>query len=159
MTDKFKMTQRGYEKLVADLDHLKNVRREEIREYMGKAIADGDLRESAAYDEARMLQSENEAKILELEDRLSRVEIVDPDQNAANSVVGLGATIVIKDQHGKEMTLEIVGSYEVSVSGPVKRISEDSPMGKLLKDRKKGESVSFETPKGKTEYTVMEIRY
>ena len=73
------MTRQGKERLEEQLQYLKTTRREQISEYMGSAIADGDLRESAAYDEARMQQSENEARISELEQQLERALIVEED--------------------------------------------------------------------------------
>ena len=99
------MTQRGYDKLQETLHHLKTTRREQISEYMGKAIEDGDLRESAAYDEARMQQSENEAKIAEIEAQLERAQIMNDDE-IDTSAVGVGATVVVEDAGGKQRTLE-----------------------------------------------------
>lgn len=91
------MTQRGYDKLKETLEYLKTVRREQISDYMGSAIADGDLRESAAYDEARMQQSENESRIVELEDQLERAQIIPED---ASGGIGLGARVVIQAVDG-----------------------------------------------------------
>src|SRR6476661_1217616 len=93
------MTQRGYDKLADTLHHLKTTRREQISENMGRAIADGDLRESAAYDEARMEQSENEARISELEEQLHRAVVVPED---ASGGAGLGAKITVKDEKGQQ---------------------------------------------------------
>ena len=77
MAEKMKMTRKGYDQLKKTIEHLKTTRREQISEDMGVAIADGDLRESAAYDQARLDQSENESRILELEDQLENADVIE----------------------------------------------------------------------------------
>jgi transcription elongation factor GreA len=162
MAEKIKMLPKGLEKLLADLDYLKNVKRAEISENMGIAIADGDLRESAAYDEARMQQSANEARILELEDQLARVEIITLESNKP-TVVGLGARVLVSTGV-KEMELEIVGTYEVNVLNQkdginVRKISEQSPIGQALANHGVGEVIVVQTPKSTTEFTILRIEY
>lgn len=152
---KIQMTRRGYEKLVEDLNYRKTTRREQISEYMGSAIADGDLRESAAYDEARMQQSENEARIVELEDRLSRAVIVEMDEGETR--VGLGAKVVVEDGRGKQHKFEIVGTYEVDVLGG--KISDQSPIGQALAGRGVGETVKITLPKGSQEFKILDVKY
>lgn len=147
------MTQRGYDKLQETLHHLKTTRREQISEYMGKAIEDGDLRESAAYDEARMQQSENEARIADIELQLERAHIIEVDQSA----VGLGAKVKIKAEKGSERTFEIVGVYEVDVLNG--KVSDASPIGQALIGKKKGEVVEVPSPKGVNRFTVVSVEY
>ncbi|WP_102126606.1 transcription elongation factor GreA [Deinococcus planocerae] len=148
------MTQRGYDKLVETLDHLKTTRREQISEYMGSAIADGDLRESAAYDEARMQQSENEARIVEIEDQLERAQIVAED---AAGGAGLGARVRVRDEKGVERQFELVGTYEVDVLN--NRISDASPIGKALSGKRPGQTVTVPLPKGSARFEVLEVTY
>ena len=147
------MTQRGYDKLQETLHHLKTTRREQISEYMGKAIEDGDLRESAAYDEARMQQSENEARIADIELQLERAHIIEVDQSA----VGLGAKVRVKAENGPERTFEIVGVYEVDVLNG--KVSDASPIGQALIGKKKGEIVEVPSPKGVNKFTVVSVEY
>ncbi len=148
------MTQRGYDKLVETLHHLKTTRREQISDYMGSALADGDLRESAAYDEARMQQSENESRIIELDDQLERAVIV---TESAQDGVGLGARVKVKDDKGNERAFEIVGTYEVDVLKG--RISDQSPIGQALAGHRPGDVVTVQLPKGSAKFTLLEVVY
>lgn len=154
--ERIQMTQRGHDKLTETLEHLKTTRREEISEYMGKAIEDGDLRESAAYDEARMQQSENEAKIRDIEAQLEKAVIIN-EAEMDMSAVGLGAQVKIKDAKGNERTFEMVGAYEVDVLKG--KISDASPIGQALMGKKVGEVVPVPLPKGNAEFTVLEVTY
>ncbi|GGL16502.1 transcription elongation factor GreA [Deinococcus radiotolerans] len=148
------MTQRGYDKLVETLHFLKTTKREEISENMGRAIEDGDLRESAAYDEARMQQSENEARISELERQLERALIIEED---ATGGAGLGAKVRVRDAKGKEHQFELVGTYEVDVLKG--KISDASPIGKALAGRRAGEKVTVQLPKGSAEFEILSVDY
>jgi len=154
-TERIQMTRKGYEKLKADLEYLKTVRREQISEYMGSAIADGDLRESAAYDEARMQQSENEARIQELEDRLSRAVIIELDENEKR--IGLGAKVSVEDERGKTHNFEIVGTYEVDVLKG--KISDQSPIGQALTGQPVGKTVKVQLPKGTAQFKILDVKY
>lgn len=148
------MTKRGYDKLRETLEYLKTTRREQISEYMGSAIADGDLRESAAYDEARMQQSENEARILELEDQLERAQIIEED---ASGGAGLGAKVKVRDEKGNERQFELVGTYEVDVLKG--KISDASPIGQALSGKRPGQIVTVQLPKGSATFEVLEVTY
>lgn len=148
------MTQRGYDKLQETLHHLKTVRREQIAENMGRAIADGDLRESAAYDEARMEQSENEARIADLEEQLHRAQIVAED---ASGGAGLGAKIKVRDARGQERQFELVGTYEVDVLKG--KISDASPIGQALSGKHAGETVEVPGPKGSMTFEILSVEY
>ena len=151
---KLPMTRRGHDKLSETLHHLKTTRREQISDYMGSALADGDLRESAAYDEARMQQSENESRIIELEDQLERAVIV---EESAQNGVGLGATVRVRDDKGNERSFEIVGTYETDVLKG--RISDQSPIGQALSGHREGDTVTVQLPKGSAKFTLLEVVY
>lgn len=149
------MTQRGYDKLRETLEHLKTVRREQISEYMGSAIADGDLRESAAYDEARMQQSENESRIVIIEDQLERAQIVPED---ASGGIGLGARVVIQAvEGGPSRTFELVGTFEVDVLKG--KVSDASPIGQALAGKRVGDLVLVPSPRGPKKFKVLEVHY
>lgn len=152
--ERINITQRGYDKLQETLHHLKTVRREEISENMGRAIADGDLRESAAYDEARMQQSENEARIAELEDQLHRAVIIAEDSTGG---AGLGAIIRVRDEKGQERQFELVGTYEVDVLKG--KISDASPIGQALSGKHAGDTVEVPLPKGKAKFEILSVEY
>jgi transcription elongation factor GreA len=154
-TERIQMTRKGYDKLKATLDHLKTERREQISAYMGSALADGDLRESAAYDEARMQQSENEARIMELEDQLGRAQVV--ELNGQQGAVGLGAKVTVQDASGKSIKFEIVGTYEVDVLKG--KISDQSPFGQALHGHRQGDEVTVTMPRGANKYTITEVVY
>jgi transcription elongation factor GreA len=149
------MTQKGFQKLSEDLHQLKTTRRSQIAEYMGTALADGDLRESAAYDEARMQQSENEARIAELEDLLARAEIVNEERSGA-PFIDLGATVEV-ESGGHKHVFEIVGTYEVDVLKG--KISDQSPIGRALQGRVAGDEVAVQTARGTVRYRILEVRY
>ena len=150
---KISITQRGYDRLKETLHHLKTTRREQISENMGRAIEDGDLRESAAYDEARMEQSENEARIRDLEDQLERAVIVEED---AGGGAGLGAKVKVRS--GKtERTFELVGTFEADVRAG--KVSDASPIGQALLGAREGAKVKVPGPKGDMEFVVLEVTY
>lgn len=152
--ERIPMTQRGYDKLQETLQHLKTTRREQISEYMGSAIADGDLRESAAYDEARMQQSENEGRIIEIEHQLERAEIIPEDTTGA---IGLGAKVVVRDDKGNQRQFELVGTYEVDVLKG--KISDASPIGMALHGKHAGDTVELKGPRNTTKFTVVSVDY
>src|SRR5690625_1445481 len=81
---------------------------------MGSAIADGDLRESAAYDEARLLQSENEARIADLEEIIHRAQTVEYEEGE-NAPAALGATLELEQPDGEEVTFYLVGTHEADI--------------------------------------------
>lgn len=136
--ERLAMTQKGYDKLVETLEYLKTTRREEISTYMGKALEDGDLRESAAYDEARMQQSENEARILELEHQLERAYI---KEDIDTGSVSVGAKLTILDHDNKERNLELVGTFEANALEG--KISDISPVGAALMGHVVGDEVEI----------------
>ena len=155
MAEKMKMTRKGFDQLKKTLDYLKTTRREQISDNMGTAIADGDLRESAAYDEARMQQSENEARIAELEYQLESAQVV--EDGGTQEGVGLGARIRVEDASGKQHNFEIVGTYEAdSLKG---KISDQSPIGQALAGQKEGDRVMVQMPRGRQEFKILEVKY
>ena len=139
-------TQEGYDELVKELDYLKTVRREEIKEAIATARSFGDLSENSEYDEARNEQAKTEARIKELEELVNNAQIVDETKIDAN-IVSLGSSVTVYDvEEDEEITYHIVGSNEVN---PVERkISDQSPIGRALMGQKKGTKVVVELPHG-----------
>lgn len=150
------LTPKGLTKIEEELRYLKEEKRQEISDYMGAAIADGDLRESAAYDEARMLQSENEARIADLEELLHRAVVVDAEEGADASA-RLGASLDLEDQDGHAVTFHLVGTHEADVLEG--RISDESPLGRTLVGRKAGDTVELKLGGSATIYAVREVRF
>jgi transcription elongation factor GreA len=139
-------TKEGFEGLVAELDYLKTVRREEIKEQIATARSFGDLSENSEYDEARNEQAKTEARIKELEELVANAQIVD-ESKIDTSIVSLGSEVTVYDvEEDEDIVYNIVGSNEVN---PVERkISDQSPIGKALMGQKAGSSVAVELPNG-----------
>jgi|SRR5690625_100334 len=146
------LTTDGLEKIKEELRYLKEVRRQEISDYMGSAIADGDIRESAAYDDARQQQSANEARIADLEEIVARATVVER-QEGGDAVVTLGAHVTLEDADGGVRTLRLVGTHEADILD--QKISDESPIGKQLVGRRAGEKFTH----GKTTYTIREVNF
>lgn len=149
------ITARGLEDLKEELRYLKDVKRKELSEYMGTALADGDLRESAAYDEARLLQSANETRISDLEELIYRAVVVD-FKEGDEPIGRMGARLTIRDAEGTERVFKLVGSVEANVLNG--SISIESPLGNALLGRKVGDDVTITTRTGaKTVYRVVAV--
>ena len=146
------MTAKGLERLKEQLDYLKEVKRQEITELMGSALADGDLRESAAYDEARMAQSENEVRIADLEEQIARAIIV--EREADDDRADIGASLELEDEKGYREVFHLGGTLEADFLE--NRISDDSDFGRVMKGKRPGDKVEL---KGKFAYKVVAVRF
>lgn len=155
--DKFPITQQGYEKLEKEIKQLKYVERPAIIEAIATAREFGDLSENAEYHAAREKQSFIEGRILDLEGKFSRSEIIDTSKLSADSVK-FGATVkLIDDDTEEENTYHIVGEYEADISK--RRISTQSPLAKALIGKSIGDIVEVATPKGGKAYEIVEISF
>ncbi len=149
------LTKKGYEKLSLELEHLKTVRRREISKAIGTAREHGDLSENAEYDAAKDAQAHNEKRISELEEKLSRVRIIE-DQDIPHGEVLIGATVRLRDldtQEEFEYTLvsEEEADYERNL------ISITSPVGTGLLSHKENEEVAIKVPAGILKYKILKI--
>ncbi len=149
-----KMTARGLDKLKEELRYLNEERRQELADYMGAALADGDISESAAYDEARILQSANEVRIADLEELVHRAVIVEHDPNAA-AVASLGASLTLTSEEGDNIIFHLVGTHEADVLEG--RVSDESPLGRSLVGKRIGDDVTVNMPVGATVYRVVDV--
>lgn len=155
--DKFPITQQGYDKLEQEIKQLKHVERPAIIEAIATAREFGDLSENAEYHAAREKQSFIEGRILDLEDKFSRAEIIDTSKLSTDSVK-FGATVkVIDDDTEEESTYHIVGEYEADITK--KRISTKSPLAKALIGKSIGDIVEVTTPKGGKAFEIIEISF
>jgi transcription elongation factor GreA len=146
------LTAKGLEKIKEELRYLKEERRQELADYMGSAIADGDLRESAAYDEARLLQSANEARIADLEEIVHRAMVVEHEEGA-DAIAGLGANLELEASDGERVLFHLVGTHEADVLE--NRISDESPLGRTLLGKRSGDQVKFNG----VNYKVLGVSY
>ncbi len=156
MEEKSLLTYQGLQKLEAELQELKVVRRKEVAQKIKEAREQGDLSENAEYDAAKDEQRDIEARIEEIEKILKNVEIVS-DEDVDLNVISVGCQVRVLDCAEKEeLQYDIVGSKEAnSLTG---KISNESPMGKALLGAKVGETVKVEMPAGTWKYKVLEIQ-
>ena len=150
---KIKYTVEGYEKLQEELNYLKNVRRQEVKELLKEARSFGDLSENSEYDEARDQQAKVESRIIELEYLIKNAEVIDTE--VVKNIVSLGSTVVIKYKDGTEKQYDLVGSNEVDPFNG--KISDRSPIGMAVLGHKKGETVIIETRSGEKEAVIVDF--
>ena len=145
----------GYKELVEELNYLKTVRREEIKNDIAVARSFGDLSENAEYDEARNEQARTEARIKELEDLIENAVVVD-ESEIDTSVVSLGSVVRVRDEDdGEEMEYSLVGSNEANPL--LGKISDQSPIGKGLMGKKEGAVLQIEAPVGTVTLKVLSV--
>ena len=155
--DKAPITAAGYARMEAELKALKSVDRPAIIVAIAEARAHGDLSENAEYHAAKEKQGFIEGRIKELEDKVSRAEVIDVAALKADSVK-FGATITLIDDDTEEKaTYQIVGEYEADIK--VNRISITAPLARALIGKKVGDSIEVKTPKGEKSYEVLAIKY
>ncbi len=151
------LTPEGYKQLKSELDRLRTEKRREIAERIAAARAFGEIAENAEYDDAKNEQMMLEHRIAQLEERLANARVINP-KDIDTSVVSVGSVVRLRDVDAKE-TVEyfIVGSAEAN---PIERkLSNESPVGKAIMGRKKGETVEVATPRGsKLKFKIMEIK-
>jgi transcription elongation factor GreA len=141
------LTPEGLEKLKAELEDLQTTRRREVAERIKEAREFGDISENSEYDDAKNEQAMLETRILALEEKLRSAQIIDAKE-LSNDVVRVGVIVHVKDEKGKSQPFTIVGSAEADVRAG--RLSNESPVGKALMGRKKGETVEVSLPNGST---------
>ncbi len=147
------LTKQKYEELSHELKDLKNVKRKEVAEALDYARGLGDLSENAEYHEARAEQAEIEERIAKLESILKNSVVVE-DRHGDHAMIG--STVTVEKSDGTKRTFMIVGSAESDMA--VGKISNRSPIGQAVLGKKKGESFSFNSPNGKMEYKVVEVK-
>ena len=149
------MLAEGYEKLTADLQVLRQ-ERPRIVDAIEEARSHGDLSENAEYHAAKERQGQIEAQIAEIEDRVTRAQIIDPASLSGDRVV-FGATVTVLDDNEKKQRYQIVGMTEADARQG--RISYDSPLGRALIGKQVGEEVEVTVPSGDRFYQVKKIEF
>ena len=155
--EKVPMTVEGFQKLEVELQRLKGEERPRIIQAISEARSHGDLSENAEYHSAKEAQGMNEARVADLEDKLSRAEVIDTTK-LSGTTIKFGAVVTLEDDDsGDKVKYRIVGDMEANVREG--RISISSPIARALISKSKGESAEVTTPKGARSYTVLKIEW
>lgn len=149
------MTYEGVKKLEEELEFLKTVKRKEITEKIKVALGFGDLSENAEYTEAKNEQAFVEGRIVQLENLLKNTDVVD-EADMPKGTVGVGCKVKVKDYDlGENIEYYIVGSAEADPMNA--KISNESPVGKALVGKRKGDEVEAQTPAGTIKMKIVSI--
>ncbi|WP_026606815.1 transcription elongation factor GreA [Methylocapsa acidiphila] len=155
--DKFPMTAAGHSALEEELKRRQQVERPRIIQAIAEARSHGDLSENAEYHAAKEAQSLNEGRIAELEDKLSRAEVIDVSKLSGTTIM-FGATVTLVDEDTEEKkTYQIVGETEADVKAG--RVSITSPTARALIGKKIGDSVEVNTPGGGKSYEILNVAF
>jgi transcription elongation factor GreA len=146
------LSKEGLEQIRQELDELVNVRRAEVAARIHEAKEHGDISENAEYEDAKNEQAFVEGRIQSLSALIKNAVVI--DQTHSTTHVQIGSTVTLQSQDGKEKFM-IVGSAEAAPSEG--RISNESPVGRALLGRKKGETVVVTVPAGDTSYKIVSI--
>lgn len=157
MTDKVPMTKLGFERLEDELRNLKGVERPAVIKAIAEAREHGDLSENAEYHAARERQSFIEGRIQELEDKISRAEVIDVSKLDGN-IIKFGATVRLVDSDSEEeVVYQLVGDDESDIKAGLLSIS--SPLARALINKSVKDTVEVNTPKGSKGYEVVGVLY
>jgi transcription elongation factor GreA len=155
--EKLPMTVAGYAALEAELKRRQREERPRIIQAIAEARSHGDLSENAEYHAAKESQSHNEGRIAELEDKLSRADVIDVSK-LSGVTVKFGATVTLIDEDTEaEKRYQIVGDMEADVKSG--KVSISSPISRALIGKKVGDSVEVNTPGGGKSYEIMKIDF
>lgn len=154
---KIPMTAAGYQRLEAELKTLKTVDRPAVIRAISEAREHGDLSENAEYHAAKERQGWIETRILELEDKLRRAEVIDVSKLSGDKVK-FGATVVLADEDtGEESTYQIVGADEADIKSGL--LSITAPLARALVGKAEGDNVEVTTPGGTKAYEIVSVAF
>lgn len=149
------LTKEGLEKLEAELEHLKSVKRQEVAERIKQAIAFGDISENSEYEDAKNEQAFIEGRIANLEKTLKNARLME-DGDIRTDVVSLGSKITLKElKSGREVVVTLVASVECKLKDG--KISDESPVGKAVMGKKVNDEVEVEAPAGIIRYKIIKV--
>ena len=155
--EKLPMTQKGYVALQVELKQLKSEERPAVVVALEEARAHGDLSENAEYHAAKERQAFIEGRVIELEDKVSRAEVIDP-KKVKGKVIRFGATVTVADEDtDQESTYQIVGEDEGDIKGG--KLSVTSPMARALIGKELGDSVEVAAPGGAKAFEVVKVAW
>ncbi len=150
------ITNEGYRKLRARLDHLQRVEMPKIVQAIEEARAHGDISENAEFQAAKEQQGFIHAQISDLQSRMSNLIIVDVSQLSTDHV-SFGSTVVLEDlDNGQKLSYQLVGEDEADPSAG--KISIISPLAAAMKGKKIGDEIQVRTPKGIREFEILDVR-
>ena len=151
------MTADGYARLEEELKHLKGVARPEVIRAIAEAREHGDISENAEYHAARERQSFIEGRLAELEDKISRAEVIDP-ATLSGKQVKFGAHVTLIDEDTEEKSVyQIVGEDEADIKA--KRLAITSPLARALVGKSVGDQVEVTTPGGSRSYEISKVAF
>jgi len=153
--EKYPILADGYQKLTDELKRLRD-ERPRIVDAIEEARAHGDLSENAEYHAAKERQGQVEATVSDLEDKVSRAQIIDPKELSGDKVV-FGATVVLLDEDDKPVKYQLVGEREADAKKG--KISYNSPLGRALIGRVVGDEVELTVPAGDKYYLIKQIEF
>lgn len=153
--EKLPMLAEGYERLAAEIKALRE-ERPRVVDAIEEARAHGDLSENAEYHAAKERQGQIEATIADLEDKITRAQIIDPATLTSDKII-FGATVTLLDDEDKPVKYQIVGPYEADAKGG--RISYNSPLGKALIGKRVDDEIEVTVPSGDKFYLVEKIEF
>jgi transcription elongation factor GreA len=154
---KIPMTATGYQRLEAELKNLKSVERPSVIRAISEAREHGDLSENAEYHAAKERQGWIETRILEVEDKLSRAEVIDVSKLSGDKVK-FGATVVLADEDtDEESTYQLVGADEADIKAGL--LSITAPLARALVGKSTGETVEVSTPSGAKAYEIVSVAF
>lgn len=157
MTDKVPMTLAGFARLEDELRHLKSVERPAVVKAIAEAREHGDLSENAEYTAARERQSFIEGRVMELEDKISRADVIDVTK-LSGKIIKFGATITLVDEDSDEkVQYQIVGQDESDIKDG--RLSITAPLARALIGKTVNDTVEVSTPSGSKSYEVLKVAY
>ncbi len=148
------LTAEGLENLKEELEHLSTARRREVAERIKEAREFGDISENSEYDDAKNEQAMLEAKIASLEEKLRSAQVID-SSDLSTDMVRIGSVVHVKDESGTSTKYTLVGSAEANPAE--RKLSNESPVGKALLGKKRGEEFKVPTPKGQRTLKVTKI--
>jgi transcription elongation factor GreA len=155
--EKLPMTAAGRQRLEEDLKRLKNIERPAVIQAIAAAREHGDLSENAEYHAAKERQSFIEGSVLDIEDKLSRAEVIDVSK-LSGSTVKFGATVILADiETDEESTFQIVGEVESDIKKGLLSIA--APLARALIGKEEGEEVEVNTPGGRKAYEILEVKF
>jgi transcription elongation factor GreA len=150
------LTPEGYERLKTEIEELSTTKRREVAERIRIAREFGDIAENAEYDDAKNEQMLLEHRIATLEERMRDARVISK-KDIAKDVVSIGSKVKLRDVAAKEtVEYHIVGSAEANPAE--NKLSNESPVGKAIIGKKKGETVEVAAPRGKMKFKILEIK-
>lgn len=151
------LTSEGYNKLIDELHYLETKKRREVAERIKQAIGFGDISENSEYDDAKNEQAFVEGRIIQINDVLCTAKVLDGDGEPVRGHVGLGSIVLLEDmEDGEQEEYQLVGSIEADPANH--RISNESPVGQAIMDKRAGDVVKVRVPQGVLEYKIIKVK-